>query len=298
MFEKLKAKFNSMKEEDARYQQLLAATKPLQTLYRITQTNEIIYDHKKKFITYNCPDINESKAEIIVKLIPLEETILDAWYAKEVLTQKEYFIIPTNYRLWFINTEVYTIFSLTESQISIVKNGMMSKILLINNVLFEVNGGNDRITKLINILTNPEERQKIITERTSYLCGIAPVYQKINSIYSGISLDKDNNLVIHTKDNNVRCHVSEITNYEILLDNHVYISKDSYKKTGLGVAKNSCYKMSLRLTINNNNQIEISILEPSSVNTKYESTGTTYQANLLFATEIVNKIKELTEPKY
>ena len=104
--------------------------------------------------------------------------------------------------------------------------------------------------------------------------------------------------VIHTKDNNYKYNVSEITNYEIMLDNHSHISKESYKKTSLGMAKASCYKMTIRLTINNTNQIELPILEQSSFNTKYESTGSTYQINLAFATEIIDKIKDLTEIKY
>lgn len=302
MFKKLansiKEKINNYKEEDAKYQQLLQTSSPIKSLYPLTVSNDKIQEHKIKYITYNCPDINEEKATIITKLIPLQETLLEAYYSKDIITQKEYFIIPTNYRLWIISTEGYITYSLTQSNISIIKNNLMSKVILLNNTLFEINGSNDKITKLLSILTNPEERQNIISKETAYLCGITPIYQKINSLHSGISLDQQNNIVIHTKDNSYKCQVTEITNYELMLDNHTYLSKESYKKTSLGMAKTSCYKMTLRLTINNANQIEMTILEQSDFNTKYESTGSTYQTNLAFAIEIIDKIKDLTEIKY
>jgi hypothetical protein len=302
MFEKLKNKItnklNSIKQEEELYKQLLTSAQPIKSLYPLTHQTTEIPEHKQKFITHNCPDINDEKAKIIAQLLALEETMLEVYYAKEILTQKEYFIVPTNLRLWIISTEGYLILPLHQTPIQIVKNNLMSKTVSLNNNLYEINGGTEKITKLITILTNPELRQMIVNEKISYLCGISPIYQKINSINSGISLDKDNNIVFHTKENNTRCHISEVINYELILDNQVCLSKNSYKQTSITGLKNSCYKINLRITKQNQTQILIPILEPSDINTKYESTGTTYKTNIAFATEIINKIKDLTEPKY
>lgn len=294
MFEKItntiKTKINNMKEAEEKFQQLLKTSTTFTNLNKNVITTEEIHLHKLNFITNNCPDINDNKAKIIIQLIPLEETILESYYTKEILTNKEYYIVPTNKQIWIINLEEYITIPFEPNTISIIKSNIMSKTILFNNVLLEINGTNEKINILINILTNPQERNNIIIEKTKYLCGITPIYQKINSINSGISIDQENNIVIHTKENNYKCNINQITNYEILLDNQIYYSKDSYSKTHIGTSKNSCLSISINLTINNQ-IIKIPILEPNSFGTKYESIGTTYQTNLQFAKTIIEKIE-------
>ena len=293
MFEKLTnkitEKINNYKEQDAKFKELLQTTTTFNNLNKIETITKEESTHKINFITNNCPDINDYKAKIITQLIPIEETILETFYAKEILTNKEFFIVPTNKNLWIITETEYITLSL-DQKISIIKNNFMSKTILLNNILLEINGTNDKINILINILTNVEERNKIILEKTKYLCGIIPIYQKINSINSGISIDKENNIVIHTKEANYKYNIMQITDYEILLDNQIYYSKNSYSKTFIGTSKSSCLTMTIKLTIDNN-IIKIPILETNSFGNKYESTGTTYQNNLNFAKTIIEKIE-------
>lgn len=298
MFEKLtnsiKNKINTIKEENDNYKQLLETTTIFTDFLPITKNNQEISEHKVYYINNTCPDINNTKATLISNLIPLEETYLDAYYAKEILTNKEYFIIPTNLKIWIINTEGYKILSPNEIQISIIKNNIMSKTILLNNILLEINGTNEKINKFINIINNPQERQNITLEQTKYLCGIIPIYQKINYINSGISIDKENNIVIHNKETNFKCNIKEIINYEILLDNQSYYSKSSQSKTAMTNFLTSCYKISIRITLQNNNQILIPILEPNSFGTKYQSQDTTFQTNINFAMTIIKKLDELS----
>ena len=56
---------------------------------------------------------------------------------------------------------------------------------------------------------------------------------------------------------------------------------------------NSCYQISLRITINNTNQIIIPILEPSSIGSKYTLHDTIFQTNINFAKSIINKLEEI-----
>jgi len=294
MFEKftnkITEKINNYKEQDSKFKELLQTTTTFNNLNTIEITDSEDLIHKINFITNNCPDINDYKAKTITQLIPIEETILEVFYSKEILTNKEIYIVTTNQKLWIITQTEYTNLSLDQNNIEIIKNNIMSKTILLNNILLEINGSNDKINILINILTNIEERNKIILERTKYLCGITPIYQKINLINSGISIDKENNIIIHTKDNNYKYHISQITNYEILLDNQIYYSKESSSKTYIATSKSSCLTMSINLTIDNN-IIKMPILETNSFGTKYESTGTTYQTNLNFAKTIIEKIE-------
>ena len=297
MFEKitknLKNKINTIKEENDNYKKLLETTTTLNDFYEIKTTTNEISEHKITYITNNCPDINKIKANLIATLIPISETFLDVYYAKEILTNEEYYIIPTNLRLWIITTTKYKTLSFDNNQISIIKNNMMSKTILFNNVLLEINGTNEKITNLINIINNIQIRQQLIIEKTKYLCGIIPIYQKLNSINSGISIDQNKNIVIHSTEINYKCNITDIINYEILLDNQTYFSKNSYSKTTMTTFQNSCYKISIRITFKNNFQIIIPILEPNNLGTKYQSHDTIFQTNLNFATSIINKIEEL-----
>lgn len=294
MFEKLTnkitEKINNYKEQESQFKELLQTSTTFNNLNKFELTTIEDQINKINFITNNCPDINDFKAKIISQVIPIQETILEVFYTKEILTNKEYYIVPTNQRLWIITINEYITLSLDNNTISIIKNNLMSKTILFNNILLEINGTNDKINILINILTNIEERNKIILDKTKYLCGITPIYQKINSINSGISIDNVNNIVIHTKDNNYKYNITQITDYEILLDNQIYYSKSSYSKTFIATSKSSCLTMSINLMVDNN-IIKIPILETNSFGNKYESTGTTYQTNLNFAKTIIEKIE-------
>lgn len=286
-------KYQTIKEENNQYKELLKTTTTFNNFYTLPlQTNKIISEHIIHEITESCPDINRTKANIIATTIPINETILNVFYAKEILTNKEFFIIPTNLNLWIINTIEYKILSLDNNQLSIIKNNIMSKTILFNNTLLEINGNNEKINKLIMLLTNKLERQNIITEKTKYLCGIIPTYQQINSINRGISIDAYNNIVFHSKENNYKYRINQITNYEILLDNQTYYSKLYQSKTTITSMNNSCYQISIRITIENNTTIIIPILEPNPLGTKYQIQDSTFQNNLNFSKKIINKLEE------
>lgn len=291
-------KYNTIKDQNNKYKELLQTTTTITDLLPIPeQNNKEISEHLITYITNTSPDISKTKAILIANLIPITETYLDVYYAKEILTNKELFIIPTNRQLWIITPTSYKTCLLNEIQISIIKTNFMSKSVLFNNVLLEINGNTDKINKLVNIITNQIERQNIINEQTKYLCGIIPIYQQINSIYSGISIDNNNNIVFHTKENNYKCNINTITNYEILLDNQSYYSKTNISKTTINAMSNSCYQISLRITFENNYQITIPILEPNNLGSKYQLHDTIFQTNINFAKSIINKLEEILQNK-
>lgn len=291
-------KYNTIKEQNNLYKELLDTSNTLTDLLPIPdKTNNQISEHLITYIINSSPDISKTKAYIIANLIPINETYLEVYYAKEIKTNQEIYIIPTNQRLWIITPNSYKTLPLDTNQISIIKTNFMSKSVLFNDILLEINGNTEKINKLVNIINNKNERQNIINKETAYLCGITPIYQQINSINSGISIDNNNNIVFHTKENNYKHHISEITNYEILLDNQSYYSKTNISKTTINAMSNSCYQISLRITINNTNQIIIPILEPSSVGTKYTFQDTIFQTNINFAKSIINKLEEIYPQK-
>lgn len=295
---KVNEKVNTIKEENEHYKQLLETTTTFQNLFPIPELTLIPSEHKITTITTDCPDINKEKATAIAKLIPIEETFLSIIYAKEIKTNQEYYLIATNKYLWIISPITYGAFPYQNLNCQIIKSNLMSKTILLNNILLEVNGNDTKINTLISILTNPTNREAIIQEKTNYLCGITPTFQKINSIQSGISFDNHSNIIFHNKVQNYRCTTSDIAYYEILLDNSVLFSSKSNTANKITNFQNSCYQMSVRIVTKDNQAIILPILEPNMFNTKYQRTDTIFQNNLNFAQELINIIKSIMPKPY
>ena len=286
-------KINNIKEENANYNNLLNNSSKFSNLTPIPILNQSIIESKINYITKICPDLNKEKATIINKLIPLQETYLTINYSKEIITNTEYWLVATDKYLWTINQKNYGVISYKNIKTcNIVKNNIMSKIINLNNIILEINGNTENITNFINILSNEQYRNKKINEKTSYLCGITPIYQLINSINSGISIDKNNNIVFHSNTFNYKYTPQEIINYELLLDNTYITGKNNNQKNNITSMQNTCYTISLRITTPNTTFI-IPILEQNSMGTKYTRQDSIFQKSMNFAKEIINKLNEL-----
>ena len=289
----LKDKYNTIKQENDTLDNLLNTTTTFQNLYKIPIQKDNNLEQKINFILNNCPDINEEKAKLISNIIPIQETYLEVFYAKEIKSNKEYFIIPTDSYLWIISTNEYGAFDYSKLNATVIKNNLMSKIILTMNILLEINGSSDKIDTLINILNSQEFRNKIIQEKTKYLLGITPIYQKINKLNAGLSIDKDNTLVFHNKEESLKCNPKELINYEILLDNQVYFSKNSSTKTTMTSFNISCYQITIRITTPSTVFI-LPILEQNSFGTKYTNHDSKFTYSINFAKEIIAKLQTLT----
>lgn len=290
---KLTDKVNTIKKNNNHYKELLQTTATFTGFFTIPELNITPSYHRITTITTECPDINKEKATLISSLIPVEETFILINYAKEIKTNKEYYLIPTNKYLWIINQNTYGAYPYDKMPCQVIKSNLMSKTILINNILLEVTGNDTKINTLISILTNNQERENIIKQKTKYLCGITPTYQRINAIYSGISIDKNKNIVFHTKENNYLYHYLDISHYEILLDKSVILSTNNITKTKISNFQNNCYQISIRIITKDNTIINMPILEPNSFNTKYQRNDTIFQKNLNFAKELIDKLTSL-----
>lgn len=289
----VKNKINTIKIENENYNNLLNNSSKFENLKQLPELRDNIVEAKINNIIKTCPDLNLDKATIINKLIPIDETYLTVMYSKEIITNTEYWLIPTNKYIWIINNQHYGIIPYQNITIcNIVKKNIMSKIINLNNIILEINGNDININKFINILTNNSIREEIIKEKTAYLCNIIPTYQIINNINSGISTDLQNNIVFHTKNFNYKYNKNEIINYEILLDNNPIISKNQNNNTHITSMQNNCYSISVRITTKDNKFI-IPILEPSALNTKYTPMDSIYKKNITFAKNIIDKLNKL-----
>lgn len=286
-------KYNNLKNENDTLNQLLKTTTTFQNLFPIPQKNNDYSEHKITYITNTCPDINKEKAEIIAKLIPIDEVYLTILYTKELLTNQEYFLIPTNKYLWIITPKTFGAIPYQNQHCQIIKNNLMSKVILLNNILLEATGNDNKIQNFLDIINNPQKRQEIIVNKTNYLCQITPIYQKINAIGSGISIDSQKNIVFHTKEQNQKFNINDIENYEILIDNQSFLSKNSHTSKKITNFYTACYQISIRITIKNGSILILPILEPSAFGNRYQKEDTIFQTNLNFAKIIFDKINEL-----
>lgn len=297
ILDSIQTKIDTIKKENDHYKELLNQTTTFKNLYPINITNLEISEHKTTFIINDCPDLNKEKAQLITKLIPITETILTVIYTKEIITNLEYYLVATDKYLWVINQTNYGAFSYNNITVQIIKNNMLSKTILLNNILLEANGSDTKIRNFINLL-NEEQRSKIIKEKTNYLCNITPIYQKINSIGSGISIDNQSNIVFHTKNRNFKYHINNLENFEILLDNQSILGKNSQSSKTIGSFQNNFYQITIRITTKDKQILIIPILEPNSFGTKYQRQDTIFQTNLKFAQDIINKLIEISPKNY
>lgn len=293
LLKNIQNKYTTMKQENDNLDTLLNQTTTFQNLFPIPLLKDNYLEQRISFIKNNCPDINEEKAKIISNIIPIQETYLEVFYAKEIISNKEYYLIPTNKYLWIISQTSYGAYSYQNLSCQVIKNNLMSKIILILNVLLEINGSSQKIETLINIINDSTIRNSIIQEKTKYLLGITPIYQKINKLNAGLSIDKDNTLVFHNKEESLKCNPKELINYEILLDNQVYFSKNSSTKTTMTSFNISCYQITIRITTPSTVFI-LPILEQNSFGTKYTNHDSKFTYSINFAKEIIAKLQTLT----
>ena len=297
LLKNIQNKYTTMKQENDNLDTLLNQTTTFQNLFPLPLLKDNYLEQRISFIKNNCPNINEEKAKIISNIIPIQETYLEVFYAKEIISNKEYYLIPTNKYLWVISQTSYGAYSYQNLSCQVIKNNLMSKIILMLNVLLEVNGSSQKIETLINIINDNTIRNSIIQEKTNYLLGITPIYQKINKLNAGLSIDSNNNIVFHNKEDSVKCTPNEITNYEILLDNQVYFSKSSSSSSTMSSFNTSCFQINIRITTPNK-IFTIPILEPNSFGTKYNNHDSNFTYSINFAKEIISKIQSLTIQNY
>lgn len=248
-----------------------------------------------------CPYINIDISKLIDYLTPLNETVLDICHITEKKDNQEYFMVFTNIRIIIMNKEKYHNYNYSDIiTLSLIKKSLMSQIINFNNIIIEIDVNEVELNNIYNLITNINYRNNIIIEKTKYLCGINPIYQKTNKIKSGISIDANNNIVFHDKKiNNYLCNYNDILNYELMEDNTPVLKKKTRNQSqAIGNAKKECYKMSLRITLTNNQVFEISILEPNTFNSSYSHMDKTYIEYYNFAKEIIDKLETYNKELY
>ncbi len=243
-----------------------------------------------------CVYINIEDAKRIASLIDIDETVIYISFVRQKKDDKDFIITLTDKKILVNDKEKYLIYRYDDIKgLYQVNKSLMSQIINFNDIILEIDLNQSDLDIFYNLIMNSNYRNSYALELKKYLCGIIPIYQKINKIGSGISIDNNKNIVFHDRrSNNYLCRCEDISLCELLEDNTPVI-KSGMTATGFGIgaAKQECGTMKLRITLINKQVIEITILEPKVFNATYGHTDTTYLKYFAFGKEIIEKIDEL-----
>ena len=285
-------KYKEKLEENEKYKELLNKANTLPKFYNHSHSENNKLTISYKLLMDICPDLNENDAIILRKVIPIDELILSCVYANECKTNVKFYFVATTKYLWLINTEGYLKYNYQDLTIEVIKNSMLSKTILLSNMLFNINGTNEMLLAFVKLFQDSNYREDEINKKLEILCDTIPRIFYLNDLGAGISIGTNNEIVFHTKTFHYKYNIKDINNYELLLDNTVIEEKKSMHRNRITANKNSCYEMTIRITIDNNTFL-IPILEKNDFSTLYSSTSKEFRENIEFASNIIDILDDL-----
>ncbi|HIT37261.1 MAG TPA: hypothetical protein IAB59_02125 [Candidatus Onthousia faecipullorum] len=285
-------KYKEKLEENEKYKELLNKVNILPKFYNYSHTLNNKLTISYKLLMDICPDLNENDAIILREVIPIDELILSCIYANECKTNVKFYFIATTKYLWLVNKEGHLKYNYQDLTIEVIKNSMLSKTVLLSNMLFNINGSNEMLLSFIKLFQDSNYREDEINKKLEILCNTIPRIFYLNSLASGISISINNEIVFHTKVFHYKYNIKDIKNYELLLDNTVVEEKKSNHRNRITANKNSCYEMMLRITTDNNTFF-IPILEKNTFSALYSSTSKEFRESREFASNIINLLDDL-----
>lgn len=300
MINKVNNFVNTKKEEYEIYNQKVANSKTFELTNQIV-SNNVMSDGNSYEYANMCPYIDLNFAKIIDNIIPLNEIVLNISYLTQKKDNQKYIMVLTSLRIIVMDKEKYHSYNYDEIiKFEVISKSLMSQIVDFNNIIIGIDVTQDELNIINNLITNINFRNNYILEKRKYLCGIVPMYQRINKIGSGISIDQNNMIVFHDKKiNNYLCKYEDILNYEVLEDNTPVIKRKTNEQSqAIGFTKKECMHMTLRVTLTNNQVFEINILEATTFNSIYSHTDSRYMKEYNFVKEIIDKLDSMNPNLY
>ena len=285
-------KYKEKVEENEKYKEILNKVNTLPKFYNYSHTGNDKPTISYKLLMDICPNLNENDAIILREVIPIDELILSCVYANECKTYVKFYFVATTKYLWLVNTEGHLKYNYQDLTIEVIKNSILSKTILLSNMLFNINGSNEMLLAFIKLFQDSNYREEEINKKLEILCNTIPRIFYLNDLASGISIGINNEVVFHTKTFHYKYNIKDIKNYELLLDNTVVEDKKSNHKNRITANKNSCYEMTIRITTDNNTFL-IPILEKNDFSTLYSYTSKEFRENKEFASNIIDILDDL-----
>lgn len=301
IFNKITNYVNDQKKKYDALNQLIDNSRLIELTNDIVINEEYLNEGNWQEYSNMCPYVNIEYAKLIDGLIPMNEIVLSIFCITVKKNNTPFIVVLTNLRILLMDKKKYNAYDYSIiTNFNLVNNGLMSQIININNILMDIDVNKEELNIIYTLMTNNEYRNQIYNEKLKYLCGITPVYQRLNDINSGISIDQNNVIVFHDKkEKNYLCKYDELMQYEIMEDNTPVMKRKSNEQTtSMPFSKKECMIIKLRVTLTNNQVFEITILEPPTFNSTYLHTNSTYIKNFNFAKEIMDKLDSMNDKLY
>lgn len=293
---KVQEKYQQRREDEAKYQELLTSCTTLPQFYSLPNIDKKTFTISYKPLMEGCPDLNESDAIVVRGLIPMDEVCLFCLYATECKTNLRFYFVATTSYLWLINKNGYLKYPYQGLIATKIREGLMSKTILIGNMLFNIHGLEDTMNEFIRLFQDTNYQSTMLQHQLQFFCNTKPRICYLNDLASGLSIGEHNEMVFHTKQFHYKYDIADIENYELLLDDMVVREKRNKRSTRLTANKSNCYEMVLRITTNDRKFV-IPILEKTAFMTLYSSTSIEFMKNKEFADKLVNLLDDMDEAK-
>ena len=301
IFNKVNDFVNAKKEEHELYNQKIANSKVFELTNNVTiNENYVVLGNAYEY-TGMCPYIDLEFAKTIDGIIPINEVVLSIVYLTQKKDNENYIMVFTNLRIIVMDKEKYHNYNYNEiTTLGVIGKYLMSQVVDFNGIIVGMDITQTEFNIIYGLITDIQYRNNYIMEKSKYLCGINPIYQKLNKISSGISIDQNGIIVFHNKKiNNYICKYSDILNYEIIEDNTPVLKRKTNEQSqAMGFSKKECMQITLRVTLTNNQVFEINILEPTTFSNSYSHTDSRYIIEFDFVKEIMDKLDSMNDKLY
>ena len=298
IIDKIKKAIQKRNEEEEKINAMIEASQ-LFNCDKDIVIKEDLEEGKLNDIKTLCAYLSSEKTKKIVSILNNFEEVYCVVEGIQRKTYEELFFIYSNQRLIIMNNKTNKYLEAPVDYITkleVIKSALMTQFSNVNDVIMDINLNKADFEIFKKIVTDPNEREKYVQEVTKYLCGITPVYQKMNALNTGISIDQNNVVIFHDqKINNHVIKYSDIQEYEIIEDNTLILSGKNYDpKKGISSSKSDCFWMNLRITLNDGKVIDIPIIFPNSMKKAYSHYDERYKKCYTFAKEIIDKLNTLS----
>ena len=283
-------KYNDYKEANQEFQNIINASEPLTGFMLCNNYDRTFNDYRKNKIIELIPSINRETASSIDSTLDPSIIIIMVFRATESKTNKAYWFLLTNKGIYITDIINYKIYNYEEvNNLDVILKGVMSQNVSFNNMAFNFELRDTDIERLKTILSNPEYRNNCFNDALKYLCGKEIEKQYINKYGVGITVTKDNMIVLHNgKISNDLIDKKAIQRVDVLSDNSTIMTR-GINENNLLSSKQGCYELSLKIILNNGEK-NIVILPKNTLNTMYARENTEYNNSIEFCKIIIEEL--------
>lgn len=251
----------------------------------------------EELILIECASVNEGNAKLVNQLIPLGEYIINVRVSQEAKTLMDYIFVVTNLKLWIMSPKEYmTVPFENVKTCEIVNKSVMSQGVNFNGNAFVINGSEGEVNTFIDSIMKKDVRDRLVLEKTRYLCGVVPRKQILNKRMKGVTITDGVNVVLHNTPDNRLISLDDVEYMQLLMNDSVVLvkGKPGVDAGSMVSSPMEARKMSVKVVMKTGEYV-IETLPQSTMNKAYKREDQVYIKNYEFARKIIDELTKLVE---